>query len=125
MSIKNFISRVCKQTAVYWGNPVDTGDGRTWDAPVEIKCRWQDRKQVIMEDNGEKLISRALVFTNQELDYNGLMYLGTLNGLDSTQETDPTTIDEGVCIIKRFEKIPAIASTGVFLYRAFLTPWLT
>lgn len=125
MSIDSFIRRTCKQTAVYWGNPVNDGDDISYDAPVEIKCRWQDRKQVMMDDNGEKMISRALVFTTQELDYNGLLYLGTLSSLDSTQEADPSTIETGACIIKRFEKIPALSSTTVFLYRAFLTPWLT
>lgn len=125
MSIDTFIRRTLVQTAVYWGNPTGDGEGgNTYDAPVEVKCRWQDRKQVIMEDNGEKMLSRALAFVEQELDYNGLLYLGTLADLDSTQEADPSTITD-ICIIKRFEKIPALASKSVFLYRAFLTPWLT
>ena len=123
------LQRKCTQTAVYWGNPQEDGyGGKTWDDPVEIMCRWEEKTQflgLIGEDGmGERTISRALVYTLQDVEINGLLYLGTLDDLDSNQEDDPKSI-EGICIVKRFEKTQALGSTSEFLRKVFLTPWLT
>jgi hypothetical protein len=129
-NINNLLRRACKQTAVYWANPQDDGYGnKTFDDPVEIKCRWEDIRQVLgtVGENtttGYDIIPRAIVYLTQDVDEEGLLYLGTLDDLDSTQEDNPMTI-EGICIIKRPAKIPSLGSTTDFLYKAFLTPWLT
>lgn len=125
MGIEDAVNRRLTQTAVYWGNPQNDGRNRTtYDLPVEIKCRWQDKVQVMGKMDGVDVISRALVFVSQDVKENGLLWLGTLNDLDSTMEADPITIDH-ICIIKRFEKSPAMGSTTEFVRRAFLTPWLS
>jgi hypothetical protein len=95
----------------------------TYDDPVEIECRWEDRDQVILDNHGEEILSRAVVFVTQQLDYNGRLFLGTLADLDSDQGSDPASVEEAH-IIKRFEKVPGVSSTTVFLYCAYLTPWL-
>jgi len=136
MGISNFIGRACTQTVVYWGNPRGDGyGGKIFDDPIELKppdngVRWEDKIQVVTEDNGVMYISRAVVFLIQDVDIEGCLYLGTLSDLDDYLESsagtyiDPADVD-GVCIIKRFEKTPAIGSTTEFLRKAFLTPWLT
>jgi hypothetical protein len=135
MSIEKYIARNCPQIAVYWGNPKDDGFGsKTFDDPIEIKCRWEDKLQVITADNGVKYLSRAVVFLTQDVDIEGMLFLGTLDQLetlygDSAQESsgvyfNPFDVD-GICIVKRFEKTPGLRSTSVFLRKAFLTPWLT
>ena len=44
MSITNFILRMSKHTAVYWGSPQEDGyGGRTYAQPVEIQCHWQQK----------------------------------------------------------------------------------
>lgn len=125
MSIGTLFQKRLIQTAVYWGNPVNTGYGKyTFDDPIEIKCRWEEKKQVLTSDDGEKFISRAIVFVLQDLDVDGVLYLGELDDLDSAQAEDPSTI-ENMAIIKRFEKTPGFGENSVYLRKAFLTPWLS
>jgi hypothetical protein len=115
----------CVQTAVYWGNPVsDEHGGFTYTNPIEIKCRWEEIMQLLTDKTGKTMDSRALVYVLQDLDIDGMLFLGTLDDLDSTQEADPTTI-ENAFTIKRFEKIPGLGSTSDFLRKAYLTPSLS
>lgn len=136
--IDKLLAKKCKQTAVYWGNPVEDGfGGKTFDDPIELSpdddngVRWEEKVQVIIDENGVSHISRAVVFLQQDVDVEGCLYLGTLDDLvdylDSSAGSyiDPMDVEEGICIIKRFEKTPSLNSSDVFLRKAFLTPWLT
>lgn len=108
----SFPDRNLNQTAVYWGTPVDDGDGGlTFADPVEIDCRWVDISEVITAASGEQIVSRAKVRVNQDLDERGMLYLGTLADLDSTQEGDPLSVD-GAHEIRRFDKIPTIKANA-------------
>lgn len=128
MSIISFIKRVTVQTCVYWGNPVDNGfGGKTFDAPVELKCRWES-KVMLSEDktytkSGELVIPKSEVLLNQEVDENGYLYLGTLDELydsaDSSGETLVPAEIQGAYVIKRIEKIPLFRSTTKFVYTAY------
>jgi hypothetical protein len=130
MGIQNFIRRRLNQKAAYWGNPQEDGyGGKLYDDPIEIDCRWEDTNQIILMANGEELLSRAIVFTEQDLEENGLLYLGTLDDLlsssgDSSGDVELTKV-EGVHIIKRYEKIPSLRSDSDFLRKSYLTPFLT
>jgi hypothetical protein len=130
MSIADFISSKCTQTAVYWANPHEDGyGGKTFDAPVEIACRWEDKIQIMGSTAATNVVgfselSRALVFVTQDVDEGGMLYLGTLDELDSDQAEDPKSIEKAH-VIKRFEKTPALGSTTIFLRKAYLTPWLS
>ena len=136
MGIETFITRICKQTAVYWGNPTKDGyGGYTYDDPEEIKCRWADDKQLFESDDGEQLVSKSIVLLTEDVDMNGLLYLGTLDDLedlydDSEEDSsgvwyDPFIINTGLCIIKKFTKVPAVGSTTEFVRKAYLTAWQT
>jgi len=125
MSLQSTITKNCTQTAVYWRNPVDDHyGGKTFDDPIEIKCRWEDKKQVIQNPDGTSMISRAVVIVLQDVDYEGLLYLTTLSSLTTSQKANPREIED-ICIIKRFEKTPELGSSTNFYRKAFLTPWLT
>jgi hypothetical protein len=136
MGITQFITRALAQTAVYWGNPHDNGYGTaTFDDPIEIHCRWEDKEQVLGTIAGNQItgyqkVSRAIVYVDRDLDEEGFLYLGTLDDMaDSDGDSsggwyDPHDI-VGAYIIKRFEKIPALGSTTEFIRVAYLTPWLT
>lgn len=130
MGIQGFISSKLNQKAVYWGNPKEDGyGGKTWDDPVEIRCRWQDMQQTILEANGEVGLSRAVVFTEVDMEENGLILLGELDELldSSGQSTGEINLSdlENVWLIKRWEKTPALNDTTNFLRKAYLTPFLT
>jgi hypothetical protein len=121
-----FIKRSCKQVAVYWGNPQDDGfGGRTFDAPVEIYVRWDDREQLLTVDEGEKVISRAILFLSQDLNVNGLIYKGGMTDFTAEQLADPQSISSNICLVKRMERYPSLIGLDDIIYKAFLTPWLT
>ena len=131
MGIGSFISSKLNQSAVYWGNPQDNGyGGFTYDDPVEIKCRWEDMHQVVTATNGEEVVSRAVVYVDVDLEENGVIYLGTMEDLiessgESSGEIIPTNIEKGACIIRRWEKVPALNSSTEFIRTAYLTPYIS
>jgi len=124
MGIEALITRMCTQTAVYWGSPVDDGYGtKTFADPVEISCRWEDRAEKISWQGasrlGEEIVSRAQVFTTQDVDELGWLFLGDLDDLSSAEEADPMSVDTAF-EIKRFDKTPAMRSTTEFSRVAYL-----
>jgi hypothetical protein len=134
MGFEEVIARQYKQKCVYWGNPVNDGHGGfTFDNPIEINCRWEDMQQIVSDKYGNEITSRAVVYVPQDLDEEGMLYLGTLESLyeldgDSDSSSggvdNPRDIDK-TYIIKRFKKTPALGSTTNFLRAAFLTPSLS
>ena len=120
MSLQAFIKSVCVQTAVYWGTPVSDGRGGfTYADPVEIKCRWDDQANLITDFRGQEVASQARLLLTEDVDLQGILYLGTLDNLDSTEEADPKTV-EGAYEIIRFDKNPEFASTTNFVRQAYL-----
>jgi len=132
MGIQNFISKRLNQTVVYWGSPVSNGrGGHTYDPPVEIACRWEERSEVRSSDDGEEYISKAVVYLEDGVVKNGMLYLGTLQNIidldagDSADSAgtvyllDPHDIDNAY-LIKDFEKTPALNSTTEFMRKAYL-----
>jgi len=126
------IKRQCKQVCVYWGSPTEDGfGGKTFADPVEIYCRWEDMHQIVTDAKGAEITSRALVFVLQDVDEEGMLFLGTLETLYDDYATDssagginsPETI-EGAYVIKRFQKTPDLKGAG-YLRKAYLTPSLS
>lgn len=136
MGFEAFITRNLSQTAVYWGGPVQDGYGDfTYDDPVEISCRWEDKQQILGTITGNQIlgfqsVSRAVVYVDQDLDEDGMLMLGELTDIEDSEGDssgsyyDPRQLNNAY-IIKRFEKTPVLGSSTEFLRRAFLTPYLT
>ena len=102
------------QTAVYWGSPTNDGyGGFTYADPVEISCRWEYKRELFMDNEGRQLISNAGVQVSQDLDIQGLLFLGDLDDLDSDQEESPIGVD-GVFEIKQLDKIPTINGSAYY-----------
>jgi hypothetical protein len=124
MGILSNITKNCRQTAVYWGNPTkDTFGGITWDDPVEISCRWENIIETVTmqgEDNRSiEYVAKAAVYVLQDLDEEGCLFLGELDDLDSSEEVDPES-NSVVYRIKRFDKIPALGNSSEFIRKAYL-----
>ena len=119
MSIQSFINRVCVQTAVYWGNPRSDGYNTIYDEPVEIACRWDGSTKLITDAKGNQIVAVAQVLVTQDLDVDGLLYLGELADLDSGQEDDPSTVADAYKI-KKLDKNPEFRSTTKFVRVAWL-----
>lgn len=125
MSITNLMNKTCTQTAVYWGNPtLNVYNTRSYDAPVEILCRWEGKQQVLkMFDAKGRIIEYVgIVYVLQDLDTDGCLFLGTLDDLDAGAYEQPEVM-ENVYPIKQFEKLPTLGSTTEFLRKAYLTLW--
>ena len=120
MGIDKFIKKVCVQDAVYWGNPVSNGTGgMTFDAPVDIKCRWTDKQRIILSANGVQVLVKGEVMITADLDLQGWLKLGRLSDFDSTvDETNPMKV-AGAYEIIAVDKIPMIKSTTVFVRTVF------
>lgn len=135
MGIQSFITRKLKQTAVYWGSPQEDGyGGKTYDDPIEIRCRWEDSVQVVSASNGEEIISRAVVFTDTDLEENGLLYLGTMEDLISSsgESSGEVLIDslsdelqKQIHLIRRPDKAPSLNIPTEFLRVVYLTPYIS
>jgi hypothetical protein len=107
------------QTCVYWGNPTADGSGGfTWDDPIELDCRWEEKTELIRTSKGDNIVSNASVQVKQDLDENGWLFLGDLDDLDSSEEDDPMTISNAY-EIKKFDKIPTMKADK-FYRRAWL-----
>ncbi len=111
------ITRLCTQTAVYWGSPVKDGyGGMTYADPVEILCRWENTLKVIQSSDGENIVSQAQVFVLEDLDEQGMIALASLDDLDSA----PDPKDSGAYTIKQIRKFPALGSTSEFVRTVYL-----
>lgn len=123
-NIVTTIERLCTQTAVYWGGPTADGEGGyTYDDPVEIDCRWEYRREIFTRMGGgnisEQLISNAIVYVLQDVDEQGLLFLGDLDDLDSADEEQPWEASN-VYRIQRVDKIPRLGSTTEFIRKVYL-----
>ena len=113
------ISRKLKQTAVYWANPTATGaGGRSFDAPVEVSVRWEQKQELFVNADGQETRSMAVVYSAQDMDLDGYLYLGTLNDISSAEEADPMIL-AGAFIIRGFESVPNVKATQ-YLRRIWL-----
>jgi len=125
MSIIKFIEKVCKQPAVYWGNPQNDGyGGMTFDEPREIKCRWTDKTRVIFFSDGKEDKSRSEVLVTEDLDFEGWLYLGTMASIEDPEDNynvpaNPKEVLNAYEIIA-IDKIPLIYSTTEFVRTVFL-----
>jgi hypothetical protein len=121
MSISNVLVQSCKQTAVYWGLPVNDGfGGKTYQPPVEIKCRWEDRNETFLANTGNLMVSRCVVYPLIDLEQEGILFLGFLSDLTTSEKANPRLV-EAASSIKRFDIVPVLGSTNEFVRKAYLT----
>ena len=109
-----------KQDAIYWSPAAPDGFNRiSFAAPVEIKVRWEQKKELFIDSTGKEVQSNAKVFVDRVLEEQGYLFLGLLADLDSAAvTTDPQTIDEA-WIIRNYAEIPSVDNTDT-LRRCFL-----
>ena len=120
MSIIDFVEDVCVQVCVYWGTPTPDGYGNeTYAEPVEIMCRWDSSTKLVTSAKGEQFVCVAEVMVTQELDIDGILYLGSLDDLELSEQDDPKSILTAYRI-KQFSKTPLFKSTDEFVYLAYL-----
>ena len=111
------IASMLNQRAVYWPPlPPDDNGAPTWDAPVEVVCRWQDIAVNFVLPNGEIGTSSAIVFLERDVAEQGVMLLGRLASV--TNPSDPKS-NVGAWEVKRVNKTPSLGANQ-FLRKVFL-----
>ena len=114
------------QKCVFWGNPENDGKGGfTFDAPVEIDCRWEDKQELMEQYDGNKFSSQAKVLVNIDIPRRSYLHNSTLAALQTIATAKGYDINNPVSfpdvfIVVQFEKIPMVRKTNDFLRIAYL-----
>lgn len=100
-----FYDSICVQTAVLWYNPeiIDDFGNKSYDA-IEINVRWDEKRQLVVSENGDEVVSRAEIMiasSTPKVNSGDYIYLGVLNDLDSNQLTDPEGIGYRIITITK------------------------
>jgi len=120
MSIENYLKRICRDTAVYWANPISSTDGSlSYNAPIEIKCLWKEGIKMIRDTQGKEIVSKAAVHVLEDIDDNGMLFHGDLDDLTIAEESDPRKRADAY-EVKLFVKTPSMHLVGQFSRKAML-----
>lgn len=120
-TIADHISDICIHTAVYWGSPQNNGFGRmVYDDPVEVSCFWIDQQETLVDNDGKEWVTHATVFVLQDMDEQGVLYLGSLSGLTDSQKSDPVANLDKAREIKRFLKTPSLYDDDTYVRKVIL-----
>jgi len=116
----SIVVKMRKQDAVLWDSPVADGyGGHTFDAPVQIRCRWDDEQTLVLDENGNEVVSGATVYPDRTptkgTDGWGYMYEGTLASIAGVN-TDPRAVD-GARKILIVGKVPSLKNKAKKLLR--------
>lgn len=112
MGIERFIKTVCVQPAVYWAPSGHDGFAPTYATAVEIKVRWTDKTQIVVDSTGKEVVSKAEVLVTSDLQIGGLLWLGSLTGMPSGTR--------GMEIMS-ISKIPMVKSNKEFVRTVYLS----
>lgn len=111
------LTRMLRQKCIYWeleGDVNQFGE-RKFLLPVEIKCRWEDVGEELLQDDAKEQVFDATIFVDRDVKEGGLLMLGTL--ADLTSSDPPKSILSKR--IRKFEKIPTMKGNR-FLRVAYL-----
>ena len=86
---------------VLWKNPVNDGFGDTvFDPPIEIKGRWQWRRDYLVDNNIDQQSSRATIYTMDDVEKENWVYLGKISDLTPEQRVNPKLIGEAYVVMQ-------------------------
>lgn len=90
-----------KQQCTHWPSTGQDGYGKpTFGTAILRACRWENRNEEFVNDEGERALSRSQVWTYEPMDAGDWVALG-----DHSSLADPTTLN-GAWRIQRSDEIP-------------------
>lgn len=95
-------------TLVYWEpNKADKfGFARVLD-PVELKCRWEDKKaEAGINPDGMTIFASSVIYLQTPLEVGGYVMQGTIEDVEDSGFPDDPTMDSRVREIIRVDNIP-------------------
>lgn len=100
------ISSMLRQKAVYWASPENDGYGNfTFDDPVEIDCRWEEKAESYFKPNGTEAQSLAIVYVDRDVDIGGYLQFGELADVGSANLNNPEDDPDSYRIEQKY-KLP-------------------
>ena len=120
----SIITRMLKQTCVYWALAYADSGGDDYDdygqpqyaSPVELSCRWEDAGEEFIAADGSTQISRSVVYVESDVEVGGVLMLGEIADIENSSDIKE---NDGAWEIRRFEKTPNFKATE-WLRVAFL-----
>lgn len=109
----SIIKKMRKQDAVWWKrqpSPDRFGEF-TFDPPVAIRCRWDDSVVEFLDAQGERQISRSVVYVDRIMSPGDMLREGEMLSDEPEDPLSITTAHE----IKRFDKTPNLKATETLL----------
>ncbi len=97
------IRKMLRQTCVYWAPADADAFGQPgYASGVQMKCRWEDRREEVRTADGRDLVIKTVVYTEQDVAEGGVLWLGLLADANTA---DPLAND-GADEIQTFMKTP-------------------
>lgn len=111
------LKRKLNQYIVYWP-PAGLGSSlsTTYGDPIELKCRWENMTQAMMDGNGDKWMSKSAIDTLVPLKDLGVVWKGRLADVE---DLSLPLLNPGASAIRSSEEIPNRLANQT-LYTAFL-----
>ena len=102
------IRKARRQTAVFWEKTgVDVYGQPVHSSPVEIDCRWDDKAEQFIDEEGSVQVSRAEVMVDRVTPVGSLLMLGVLGDVD--QDKPPRS--QGAYEIRQLRQHPNFKAT--------------
>jgi hypothetical protein len=120
-SITGVLAKFTNQNLVYWQKTgADTFGKPTYADPVEIRCRWEDRRSERLRPDGRFVATTAYILIGVPLIVGSLVFLGTLADWQAlpTYPNLPTNLQGGREVMD-LKTTPDIKAQGN-VYEAFL-----
>ncbi|MGM0409193.1 MAG: hypothetical protein ACQEQF_00405 [Bacillota bacterium] len=95
----SWYSNMLNQKLTYWGTSgFDKFSNPNIKSPVILNCRWEDKKELYKDAEGNEKVSEAVIFVNQILSAEEYIQEGEHSGTDISNAYE----------IKKVDKIPSI-----------------
>ena len=118
--MQSFLASILKQTIVLWKSPVNNGYGTiTFATPIEIKGRWQWRRDLLDDNNVQQQVSRATVYTMAEVDEENWVYLGNLADLSTAEKANPKLLEKAY-VVKQINQYVQLKNVDCIYRRLYL-----
>ena len=109
MNILGKLNQIC----TYWEqNGQDVFGKGSFNAPQQLKCRWENIGELLIDKHAQEVVSKARIFLAEGVSLEGYLFLG------ASTETDPTVV-QGAYEVIQVKSSPDIRALQT-LYVAYL-----
>lgn len=89
-------TRHMPDVVTYWAPSAGTDayGKRTFSAPVQLSCRWEDKIEQIRSKMGTEYVAKSRIFLSQPVDLDGFVYYGTSTQASPYDQTNAWEIQQ-------------------------------